>query len=66
MSLLDLNTLQLPGTRRRDITVFPEAEEVEGVLVLRIESALFYACILPVRDWVRKQASTQQADLTGT
>ena len=39
----------------RDTKLFPEAEEAEGVLMLRIGSAVFFANAVPIRAWINKQ-----------
>jgi len=41
----------------RDRRLFPEAEEAEGVLMLRIDTGLFYANVPPLRKWIKKEAS---------
>ena len=44
-----------PPASRRDTKLFPEAEEAEGVLMLRVSSGIFFANAVPIRAWVMRE-----------
>ncbi|KAI7846029.1 hypothetical protein COHA_000566 [Chlorella ohadii] len=59
---------RIPGTDSyRDTKLFPEAEEAEGVLMLRISSGIFFANAVPIRAWITREvaAAEERAALRG-
>ncbi len=54
----------LPGTRSfRDITLHPEAEEIEGILILRVDASFMFANADFLKDVILSQSDTAKSDI---
>ena len=51
----------------RNVKQYPEARQVEGTLLLRIDAPLFFANVIPVKDamWRHEQRAAAEAARTG-
>ncbi len=54
----------LPGTRSfRDITLHEEAEEIEGILILRVDASFMFANADFLKDVILSQSNTAKSDI---